>query len=250
MRTSGQFRMNFIGNSKYNVDFKAVLLGDDHYFVPSYAEHRPAVIQILEEKLYEPETHRFVEFLFRKSSGSMIHAGAFFGDMLPNFSRIVDGTIYAFEPVLENYILAKLTIDENNLRNIILFNSALGSKIENLHINTVQSETTHAGGSSKIDNDGRICTVTTIDSLGLNNLVLVELDVEGYELSALEGAQASIQRCKPVIAIEDNNANCDFFLTKCNYRQVGQIPGLKVWCTKTASKLTDLACNFFNQTAR
>ena len=57
----------------------------------------------------------------------MVHAGTFFGDMLPSLSAKCPATVFAFEPVLENYVLAKLTVSENNLGNVLLLNSALGS---------------------------------------------------------------------------------------------------------------------------
>ena len=44
----------------------------------------------------------------------------------------------------------------------------------------------------------------SIDALGLDQLSLIQLDVEGHELLALQGAQKTIERCAPIIMIEDN----------------------------------------------
>lgn len=43
----------------------------------------------------------------------------------------------------------------------------------------------------------------TIDSLGIKNLALLKLDVEGYEQQALLGAMATLRACKPVVVIEE-----------------------------------------------
>lgn len=45
--------------------------------------------------------------------------------------------------------------------------------------------------------------VITLDSLGLHVLDYLDLDIEGAEPFALEGAKETIARCKPVIAVED-----------------------------------------------
>jgi FkbM family methyltransferase len=43
---------------------------------------------------------------------------------------------------------------------------------------------------------------TTIDSLGLERLDLLKLDVEGMEAEALQGAAETIARCKPILFVE------------------------------------------------
>ena len=80
--------------------------------------HRPAVSQLLSGTLYEPDTHAFVEDFFSDLDGSMIHAGTFYGDMIPTFAKAVAGTVYAFEPVFENYVLDRLCVDQNDLRDL------------------------------------------------------------------------------------------------------------------------------------
>lgn len=50
--------------------------------------------------------------------------------------------------------------------------------------------------------DGDECEVITVDSLGYDDVDLIQLDVEGYELFALRGAEETIRRCKPVVCVE------------------------------------------------
>lgn len=219
----------FISDETFRVEFVHLTLDGSQYFVPKYALHRPAVRNLLSGRLYEPQTHDFVRGLFQSFTGSMVHAGAFFGDMIPNFSKFVSGSVYAFEPVLENYILAKLCVENNSLENVILMNCALSDGLCNLHINTNEGGGRHAGGGSTISNKGAICAAVSIDQLYIKDLVLIQLDVEGHELIALTGARETIKRSRPVIAIEDNNNNCSEFLHNIKYENAGRIPGLKIW---------------------
>jgi FkbM family methyltransferase len=48
----------------------------------------------------------------------------------------------------------------------------------------------------------------TIDSLKLNNLGFMKVDVEGHELSCLQGATETIRRCRPTMVIEIMGGHC------------------------------------------
>jgi FkbM family methyltransferase len=52
--------------------------------------------------------------------------------------------------------------------------------------------------------------LTTIDSLGLPACDLIYLDVEGAELPALHGASETIEKFRPVIAVEDKTLSRRF----------------------------------------
>ena len=47
----------------------------------------------------------------------------------------------------------------------------------------------------------------TIDSLGLDSVVFIKLDIEGMELKALVGAQETLQRCGPFVAFEHHKTD-------------------------------------------
>ena len=213
----------------FGVDYTRTELNGATYFVPKYAMHRPAAKRIMAGRYYEPQTHQFVKDFFGHVSGSMVHAGTFFGDMLPNFASLVPGRVYAFEPVLENYVLANLCVRANDLTNVFLFNAALGEMVDVLRVDTSSDGGTHAGGHSKVGEVGHLCPVVSIDRFNIEDLALIQLDVEGFELNALKGAVETIARLKPAIAIEDNSGNCADFLTGLGYAFAFQIPGLSIW---------------------
>lgn len=56
-------------------------------------------------------------------------------------------------------------------------------------------------GATRLAGEGTV-NVITLDSLALDHCDLLQLDVEGYELQALQGAQETIARCAPLIVLE------------------------------------------------
>jgi hypothetical protein len=102
------------------LDFAVRTIGRNSYFIPEYAMHRPLCKNLMKGKLHEPRKHKLVDAVMRRRPGNMVHAGTFFSDMLPSFSAKCPGTVFAFEPVLENYVLAKLTVSDNNHGNVLL----------------------------------------------------------------------------------------------------------------------------------
>ncbi len=229
----------FASQDSYKIDFSRVSFGGSNYFVPKYAAHRPACSAILDGRLFEPQTHDLVARLLKDMGGSMVHAGTFFGDMLPSFSKACSGTIFAFEPVLENFVLAKLTVDSNRLDNVMIYNAGLGDRVSVSHVDTGADAASHNGGSSQISDSGQQTNLCTIDSLDIQDLSIIQLDVEGFELQALKGAVASIKKHDPVIMIEDNNDSCRGFLESIGYRSVMSIPGLTIWASDARSALFD-----------
>lgn len=230
--TAGKDITAMASAKNFSIEFRCVPLLSDTYFVPEYAAHKPASVAILAGSFYEPATHALISELLQMRPGNLVHAGTFFGDMLPSFSRACSGTVYAFEPVLENYVLAKLCAQENDLDNVILQNAGLGSTVAVARIDTGDEDGAHQGGSSQISDTGQFTTLVTIDSFHISDLSIIQLDVEGHELEALRGAVETIERNSPIVMIEDNLDNCAGFLKSIDYSHSGEIPGLSIWTSK------------------
>jgi hypothetical protein len=76
--------------------------------------------------------------------------------------------------------------------------------------------------------------VTTIDSLGLLDLDLLQLDIEGYEWHALAGARQTLERCRPLVQVElrgfterygKTDAEVVALLESLGYKLVASQPG-------------------------
>ena len=91
----------------FGLDTTVVRFDGSVYYVPNYADHRPVAQKILGRRYVEPALHDLVQAVMARRPGSMISAGTFFGDMLPSFSGKTPELVYAFEPVIENYLLAR-----------------------------------------------------------------------------------------------------------------------------------------------
>lgn len=210
----------------YSVDF----------YLPGRAAHRIAVREFAEGRYYEPFTHlAFRTILEAKGGRNVVHAGAFFGDMLHTLSQSA-GTVYAFEPVLENYIFAKKNAERQGLSNVVLVNAGLGEENGLLPIRTSDKLGRFIGGGSSFETGMRggqhsyeLAPVFRLDDLPVKDLALIELDVEGFELPALMGARATIERDGPVILTEDNKRNCAGFLGSLGYEEVFATTGLSFW---------------------
>jgi len=79
----------FFADNQYRVNFIRRQLPDGcTYLIPKSSQHRAGCITVLNGMLFEPRTHRLVEMMQSVKPGNIIHAGTFFADMLPSFSRI------------------------------------------------------------------------------------------------------------------------------------------------------------------
>ncbi|MDJ0734433.1 MAG: FkbM family methyltransferase [Nostocaceae cyanobacterium] len=115
------------------------------------------------------------------------------------------GEVYSFEPnpstfqkLSNNVCLAKFK------KNINLIASAVGNEQKNVlfHCDAAHN-ISHITNSS---NEGSInISVVTIDSILENNIIHgIKIDVEGFELECLQGAEATLKRYKPWLCVEFN----------------------------------------------
>lgn len=215
--------MQFYNDNEYKISFVKSKIDDEYYLIPKYAINRPACKTVLKGRYFELDTLEIIKSIYERFPGNIIHAGTFFGDMIPYLSKLVHDNyaIYAFEPLLENYVLAKCSLEINCITNVLLFNSALGNSIKNCFMTNTTSNNVHAGGESHLNDKGNsISTMLTIDNLNIDRLSILHLDIEGSELQALEGSINTIKRHHPAILIEDGKRNCANFLNKLGYNLI------------------------------
>lgn len=203
-------------NRDLNPDFlKAVIAYNKYgaYCVPNSAQHRTLGQKILRGDVFEPDTISYMRSNVK--DGDIIHAGTFFGDFLPGLSKSLapDAKIWAFEPNKENFQCAEVTLILNNIDNVNLYPCGLGEIKSKAILKTENKKGRALGGSSTIvetpDNENSFEEINIVSIDGLipedRNINILQLDVEGYEENALKGAIKTIERCRPILILEDDH---------------------------------------------
>ncbi len=158
----------------------------------------------LEPYVYSLNNQYFVEGIVELADEEVfVDCGAFVGDTIQHLfdyakkTNKTVGRVIAFEPEHKNYeILRKYYAGDKKIECI---ESGVANKNENLFIS----------GSSTY---AKISDVKTDESTGINVLRIddveachdasfIKMDIEGYETEALKGAEATIKRNKPKLAI-------------------------------------------------
>jgi FkbM family methyltransferase len=134
------------------------------------------------------------------AAGTCIQAGGNCGLFPDAFSQHFR-TVYTFEP--DPYLFRFLAMNVL-AKNVVKYQAGLG-EFTGVGFEIDRKEGRANPGANRVDRskpDGPLLMIA-IDSLfdGIQ-VDLIQLDIEGYELNALKGAEATIDRCHPVICVE------------------------------------------------
>ena len=166
-----------------------------------------------------------------KNKNVVISAGANVGFYIKKYAEIFK-KVYAFEPEPVNFHCLDLNVKEEN---VLKIHGALGDKIEKVGL----SKHCDDSGAWRVANGPRHPTdlptqfsqeqdvqICRIDDLKLDDLDLIALDVEGFELKVLQGAVGTIKKHKPIISVEANffTDACQF-LCDINYIKIDEVNG-------------------------
>lgn len=137
--------------------------------------------------------------------GVVFDIGAFIGDHTIFYSNAVGekGKVYAFEPSKEAFEC--LDYNLNYKPNTFVYNMALGNTKGFVSTNEVEDN----AGMNFITESEKGVILDTLDNFVENNNItqidFIKIDVEGYELEVLKGAEKSINKFKPTLLIELND---------------------------------------------
>lgn len=122
--------------------------------------------------------------------------------------------VYSFEPQSLMYEIQKMSVNENNINNLKIFNIALGENIGQLEMSKIDyyNEGVNIGDLS-IGNGGEKIELKSLDSINLPKIDMIKIDVQGYEKFVIDGAINSINKNKPIMIVEFE----DFQLHKFGY---------------------------------
>ena len=107
--------------------------------------------------------------------------------------------ISCYEPDETHFICLQKNLEPFN--NVSLYNHAIGN--EEGFVQLTEESATQNTRVIQEKGDTKICT---LDSLNLNNVGLIKIDVEGYEMEVLKGAIETIKNVRFIMIELNNNA--------------------------------------------
>jgi len=115
------------------------------------------------------------------------------------------GSVYAFEPQRIVFQILCGNVALNELSNVQTLQWAVGhaagvTKVAPLDYGAENN----FGGLSLGGDKGEEVALVAIDDLNLPRLRLLKVDIEGMELNAIMGAAATIERCRPILFVEND----------------------------------------------
>ena len=129
--------------------------------------------------------------------------------------------VIGFEPNTNHFLVAWYNCKDHPIQ---LINAAVGNYVGKAKIKSFDpSKVENFGNISIVEDDGDEVTAITIDSLNLTVCDVMKIDVEGFELQVLEGANDTIDNLNPVVFYEAQDGEvwpkCWEFLNSKNYTQ-------------------------------
>jgi FkbM family methyltransferase len=150
----------------------------------------------------------------------VLDIGANYGEYTWLLARLVGpkGRVYAFEPYPETAHALAWGTRIFGLKHVSVVPQAVGLRTGTVRLGLPISESTHGliHGQIHVDPNsegtGPCVPVTSIDAFcqrqAVDQVALIKIDVEGYELNVLKGASHTIAECNPWIICEIEERWC------------------------------------------
>lgn len=153
-----------------------------------------------------------------------VQAGGALG-LYPRLLSQMFERVYTFEPDPRSF---HFLVNNNQNDNVYKINAALGDF--NILV-TLKRENDQNVGMNKVKINESNATVPqfTIDQLALDHCDLIQLDIEGYEINALQGAFDTITKFKPVIQVENATNEIRSMMEMLKYKQVAEHAADKIF---------------------
>jgi len=155
----------------------------------------------------------------------VIDCGANIGVLSIEWARFMTGwgKVISFEAQAKLFYALAGNIVLNNCLNIDAFHAAVGNKVGTMKIPEpdylvpssygaldLEERVTNMNIGQKIDYTKLInVDLKTIDSLALDRVDFIKIDVEGMEESVVEGSEETIGKLKPILFVEVLKSNTD-----------------------------------------
>lgn len=136
-----------------------------------------------------------------KPGSTAIDIGSHVGTHTLSMSKLIgkDGQVVAFEPQIKLYSELVMNMALNGCRNVTAYRCALGDISKDIEMSPSVAD--NEGGTG-IGQGGDCAKMITLDSLNLDNVSFIKIDVENFEYEVLKGAEQTIRKSHPVMIIE------------------------------------------------
>lgn len=148
---------------------------------------------------------------FLRRGDTAVDLGANIGAHALFFARQVgpSGQVIAFEPqrIIFQTLCANLAL--NSLTHVWALPVGASDREGMARLPPMDYSRPDNFGAVSLDGseEGEAVRLRTVDSLELPACALLKLDVEGMESKALEGARSTIERCRPLLYVENHNSH-------------------------------------------
>jgi FkbM family methyltransferase len=182
---------------------------------------------------YCPDEWRILNQVIRPGM-TVVEVGANMGTHSVDMARAcAPGAFYAFEPQPRIFQILCANLALNDIANALAYPEGCGEAEGEATVPLVDyAQRGNFGGLSLHPADARGIKVRIrpLDGLELPACGLLKIDVEGFEPQVLRGARATIQRCRPVIYIENDRKaqqqEVISLVAEMGYRLYWHTPGL------------------------
>jgi FkbM family methyltransferase len=153
------------------------------------------------DEFISQEVQAYTKYFKPLATDIVVDCGAHIGSFSIAWAPFVQ-QVYSFEPHPQNFETLVANIEENDLHNVIPFNMAVSDYDGEAQMNGRLPENS---GTNDIYCTGPGCIpvpVTRLDDIIPGPVDFLKIDVEGAEVSVLNGANAIITNYHPKIAME------------------------------------------------
>ncbi len=117
------------------------------------------------------------------------------------------GRVIAFEPQRITFQQLCGTVILNGFSNVITLQKAVGAELGSTQLESIDYFAPHVNvGNAGLGCGGDTVDMITIDSLGLNDISFIKLDIQGSETAAIRGARQTIEITRPFLFLEIEEA--------------------------------------------
>jgi FkbM family methyltransferase len=164
--------------------------------------------------------------------GSVVaDVGANIGSHTLLYSQLVGetGRVLAFEPQPKIFHMLCANVALNGIGNVTTYQAGVGQKLGTMRVSTPNEEKrVNFGGISLGEEGTEIVDIVTLDSLNLERLDFVKIDVEGMEEAVIRGGAETLKRLKPRLYVE-NDGGADKIEASASLIKTIRALGYRLW---------------------